>query len=143
MSRDELICEIAEAIAGDTCDATGDDHVTLSEGRYRFCIKCGETIRGRPMTILDAKRRARAALSVLTPLLKRVAEGMEPFAAIANPRHPDEGGSPSWIDLWTEDGTDELALRSHVGSFDHEEILEADSFRTASALHQELKGLLS
>lgn len=63
---------------------------------------------------------------------------LEPFAALARGRYPDEGGAPSFIDIMTNDGEfNELELRSHVAVSDHIEILDAEDFRRAERLLRE------
>ncbi len=57
---------------------------------------------------------------------------LEPFAALARMRHPDEGGSPSWVDIMTANGEqDEIELRSHTAADPLSVILQGDDFRAA------------
>jgi hypothetical protein len=50
--------EIARIIGGLTCTATGGDHEAIQDGRYRFCGKCGETLRARPLSWSETRAKA-------------------------------------------------------------------------------------
>lgn len=56
----DTIERAARVIAGDWCDATGGDHEMTATGTYKFCRACGETIRGRAITMKEARGRAQA-----------------------------------------------------------------------------------
>jgi hypothetical protein len=88
------------------------------------------------------------ALKVIQPLYRHppsaagreIAEALEPFAALARLRYPDEGGAPSWIDIMTKGGEhDEIELRSHVAADRASLILYGDDFRRADAILDRLQ----
>lgn len=64
----------------------------------------------------------------------RLREALEPFAALARTRYPEEGGAPSWIDLMTCNGEqDEIELRSHTAAHGRTHVIDGDAFRNALA----------
>lgn len=69
----------------------------------------------------------------MTPDLDKLArEALEPFAALARERYPEEGGAPSVIDIMTRNGEfDELELRSMVAASDRTDTLDGADFRRA------------
>lgn len=59
---------------------------------------------------------------------------LRPFAEVAAPRHPAEGGAPSVLEIMEgANGTGELYLASHYGT-SHQHTLYADDFRRAYEL---------
>lgn len=67
--------------------------------------------------------------------IAKLQAALEPFAAIAAPRHPtEEPDGPSAIDLMTSNGEyDELGMTSYTGAGPGAVILDADWFRKARA----------
>lgn len=55
---------VARIIMGPRCDATKDEHVVMTEGRYRFCTQCGETITKPLMGRIEAFNKADAILAL-------------------------------------------------------------------------------
>jgi hypothetical protein len=45
------------------CDSTKGEHVIMSQGRYKFCIHCGETMTAAKIKAAEDFVRARAALN--------------------------------------------------------------------------------
>ena len=109
MSREELIEALAKAI-WDTAEARFPTPIRLPLDR------------APPHAVAARRAEALAALSVLNPLLERVAGGLEPFAKEA------EAYAEAWED-WPD--KEALAGGNTVGHF-----------RQAASLHTELKGLL-
>ena len=65
---------------------------------------------------------------------ERMRAALEPFAALARVRYPEEGGAPSWIDIMTANGEqDEIELRSHTAANSRTHVLTGDDFRNALA----------
>lgn len=69
-----------------------------------------------------------------TELAQAMADALEPFAALARKRYPEEGGSPSIIDIMTCMGEhDDVELRSFIAASDRISILWGNDFRAAEA----------
>ena len=118
MSRDELI-EAMEVARNRICIRAFPDGYRLYDGETRLEGPWRDDEINLARQACDAARNT-AALSVLTPILKRVAEGLEPFAAVSAETRAGTGDDSTAGIGWS-----------------------LSTYRTASALHQELKGLLS
>lgn len=127
--------EIAPTFLGHLITHAGVDSVPvfIPKGNHIPLDKSGTVT-----PVYDGPQNVAAEIAVVS--VEEIAAVLEPFAALARVRYPDEGGAPSWIDIMTASGEcDELELRSHVAMDRHSQILDAESFRQAEAILTRLR----
>lgn len=142
LKRLEVSADLPNAIAISECEQHIHDAITAlsSDAKDHRIAELESMVAGSIPAYRFMQQRAEAAESQLRLTgtedagVRALVEAIEPFAALARERYPEEGDAPSFIDIMTDAGmSDELELRTNTGPSDHTELLYGVDFRRAAA----------